>query len=132
MVEVLAAPDIEGMVVQFLNAQYALRGDTARAATEYHERPRTVRVGRVGGARKNVAVDAPMVLVECWADDGVEASGLGLLTRALVWSMPRHKFATATIYRVYETGGLQSFPDPSTAQPRYQFIATIECRIKPI
>ena len=132
MAEILQAPDIEGMVVQFLNAQFALRGDTARAATRYVERPRTVRVGRIGGPRKNLVVDAPMVLVECWADDSVGASELATLTRSLVWSMPQRNFSTATVYRVFETGGLQSFPDPSTNQPRYQFIATIECRIKPI
>lgn len=126
--DVIAFPDAEGLAVQFLNAQFSLRGDTARAATRFLDTDRCVRVSRVGGPRKNLVVDAPMLAFQCWGPTGPDAAGLGRLTRALVWSMPQRSFSTTTIYRVVETGGLQSFPDPDTSNPRYQFIATVEVR----
>jgi len=121
--EAVSFPDIEGELVAFLNAAFASRSDTARARTKVpKDRGRFVKVTRVGGSRSLVH-DEPLVVFECWDVDGTKAERLANLTRALVGSMD-----TEAAWFFREVGGVASFPDPRTDDPRYQFTATFRTR----
>lgn len=92
-------------------------------------RPETfVRLTRVGGGRRDLVTDSPMVVFECWSDDEDTASDLGALVRAHVWAMRSEDVQGVSIGRITEVGGLQAYPDPATETPRYQFTASIDMR----
>lgn len=120
MTEVIVFPDIEGVLVTALTPALSLPVTTKVPAT----RPdKFVRLSRIGGNRRNVITDRAMVVVECWAKSTTEAERLSALTRAHI-----HALAPDTVRRVREVAGPQSFPDPLSETPRYQFTVQIDTR----
>lgn len=125
--EAVKFPDVEAVLVAYLNAEFASRSEPARAGTKVPDsRGPWVKVTRIGGARSLVH-DEPMVTFECWDTDTVKASDLATLTRALVGALN-----TSGVRYRREVGGPSSFPDPLSDDPRYQFTALIRSRGKAI
>jgi len=121
----LTFPDVEALVVAYLESRVE-----ARVATRVPDpRPSTfVRVTRVGGGRRDLVTDLPMVLVEAWAPDGPAAQHLGQLCRDAVFDLEQTSHGGAWVRNVSEIGGLQAFPDPLTDNPRYQFTVQLQIR----
>ena len=131
LVEVIAFPDAEAVVVAFLKAELTARGESAKVGTKVPaNRPaRMVKVTRTGGLRRNLMTDSPQLTFECWAATDADAAGLAGLVRAVVGaasSLPLPLGAQCS--RVQEVGGPVSFPDPDTALPRYHFTMSLELR----
>lgn len=121
MAEVLVAPDVEAAAVVYLRARLGMLA--AKVATAVPETmPVTmVRVSLTGGSRSGVASDAAQLTVECWAGDAPAASNLARHAQALMFAAAGTVVAGAFVRRVDSVGGVQSFPDPDTNKPRYQF-----------
>lgn len=129
MNEVVLFPDIEALLVRVLPDRVGA-GVSTKVPTP---RPEAfVRVRRVGGTRPNRITDSSTVVVECWASDPVVASDLGRLTHAHVFALPGESYDGDFVRRVREVGGLQSFPDPVSETPRYQFTVQIDTRGEPL
>lgn len=112
MTELVTFPDVEALCVSALNGFLT---DCQASTKVPNPRPtKLVRVSRIGGSKRNVGLDAPIVLFECWAQDEVTAQNLGARVRAFVGAMDEYG---------YEAAGLVNNPDPETALPRYQFQA---------
>ena len=87
-------------------------------------RPGTfVRLKKVGGTRRDIVTDSPMVVVECWAPTGPEADDLSQLVRGHIFAL-----APDTVRKVREIAGPQDFPDPISEHPRYQFTVQLYTR----
>lgn len=128
MAEVIAFLDIEALCVREIRARLLLRGDAATVATRVpNPRPnRLVKVTRVGGPRKNIITDSPMVTFECWDTNEVAAASLVMLVRALVESLPWED--ELGIRNFTEIGGPTYFEDPDSLSPRYQFTVEMDVR----
>jgi hypothetical protein len=91
-----------------------------------------VRLVRVGGPRRDLVTDVPMVVFECWAVDEFAAAELGTRVRAWVFALDQSEHAEGWVRKVTEVGGLQAFPDPLSGTPRYQFTAQFQTRGVPV
>jgi hypothetical protein len=125
MNEVVLFPDVEALLVRVLPERVGVDVSTKVP----NPRPASfVRVKRVGGSRPNRVTDSAIVVVECWAADDVAASDLGRLTEAHVFALAQTSHDGDFVRRVREVGGLQSFPDPVSESPRYQFTVSLDTR----
>lgn len=124
MVEVLVAPDVETLVVQYLTAELASRSPwtTTKAYTKV---PRTrptafVKVLRIGGVRSQF-IDTPTLALESWADNAITASNLAQMVRGLMFAIDRVTFHSVTyqFYKPQEFSGPSNLPDPDSAMERY-------------
>lgn len=121
MTELVTFPDVESLCVSALNAFLT---DCQASTKVPNPRPnKLVRVSRIGGPRRNVGMDAPIVLFECWALDEPSAQELGARVRALISSLPEYG---------YEASGLVNNPDQETNLPRYQFQAGLFLAATPL
>lgn len=87
---------------------------------------RMVRVSRTGGPRLSVAHDAPTILVECWAADGVAAERLAGQARSVMLALDNRLVsdvsgAIAWLSHRSELSGVVDFDDDRTAHARFQF-----------
>ena len=87
-----------------------------------------VRIERVGGARRNLAIDEPTVVFEAWGTDEGAAHDLAQQVRALVFGSVRQQTSAGMIYRVAESAGPASLPDPDTDQARFTFTMSVAVR----
>lgn len=126
MTEAVAFPDIEGVLVTYLTGR--LSGVPVATRVPATRPPKFVRVSRVGGARRDLITDQPIVVVEAWATTETDAADLARTVRAYVGAMEQSAVGSAWIRRVREVGGVQSFPDPRSESPRYQFTVQIDTR----
>lgn len=124
MGEVLVAPDVETLLVQYLTTELAARSPwTTTKAYVKVPNPRPtgfVRVLRTGGVR-NFILDRATVTLECWHDDAIQASALMQLVRGLVHAIDQVTY-TSTTYQFYdpqEFSGPANLPDPDSVQERY-------------
>lgn len=119
----LAPVDIEAAFVTYLNAQL-----TPPVSTRVpNPRPAShVRVQVVGGEVTNVAMDAPRLLVECWAPTSTAAALLARQAWARIAETPGTTVAGVFVSRVRSSRPV-NFPDPDTTSPRYQF--TVDLRV---
>lgn len=124
----LAPVDIEGAFVGYLNAAL-----TPPVSTRIpNPRPVShVRVQVVGGIVPNVALDAPLLLVECWAGTSTAAVELARQAWALVAASRGQFVGDAFVTRASLTRPV-NFPDPDTASPRYQFTADLRVAMTPV
>lgn len=128
MSELIIFPDVEGLLVAYLNAALAERDAGASASTRVpNPRPsRFVRCQRVGGPVSSLfVVDTPLVVVEAWGRDDVDAQQLLSLTRALLHVLPD---VDARVYRVDELSGPGNLPDPLSDQSRYTMTLSLSLR----
>lgn len=129
MTELLAFPDAEAVAVAALDAALTVPVSTRVP----NPRPAVfVRVARVGGARVNLVTDAPVLVVECWAASSVAAAELARLARAHLFALEGSTTAGAWVRKVLDVAGPQSFPDPVSESPRYQFTAQLHLRGAPL
>lgn len=129
MSEAVLFPDVEAALVERFSA---LLGVPASTRVPNPRPDSFVRVSRVGGARRDLVTDQPLVVVECWASKEGLASDLGRRALAFVYTLEGADVAGGSIRRVREVGGLQSFPDPISESPRYQFTVQIDTRGVPL
>ena len=83
-----------------------------------------IRVGVVSGPPPTIAVEAPVVLIECWAPDSVAAFNLARDAWALLVDLEKSFVGGAWVLSVQASRPV-NFPDPLTTSPRYQFTATV-------
>lgn len=121
MGEVLISPDVESAAVPYLRA--GLGSLAAKVATAVPSTmPATmVRVSLTGGTRQGVASDTAQLTVECWAGDAPTASNLARHAQAHMFAAAGAVVSGVFVRKVDSVGGVQSFPDPDTNKPRYQF-----------
>jgi len=119
--ELITFPDVEALCVTALNGFLT----DCKASTKVpNPRPdKLVLVTCIGGIRRNVGIDAPVVLFECWSTDEVSAQELGARVRAFVYSMDEYG---------YEGSRLVNNPDSETNLPRYQFQAGLFLAAEPL
>lgn len=129
MPDVIVFPDVEQIIGDWLADQLAARGIDAPVGTRAPDpRPgRFVVVQRTGGPRANLVTDAPLIIVESWADQEGAAHDLAQVVRGLLHTAPG-RVPAATVYRVQETGGPGNLPDPVSPQARYT--QTFEIRLR--
>ena len=123
MAGLIITGDVEGAAVTFLRTGLNSLGKSASVATKV---PTTmpdsmVRVSLTGGTRENIVTDRPQLTVECWAGSTVTASSLARSCHGLMHSAAGFTVGDVWVRRVEDVGGVQFFPDPDTAKPRYQF-----------
>jgi hypothetical protein len=119
----LAPPDVEKAFVAYLNGILTPQVSTRVPAT----RPASfVRVQVVGGDVLNVALDAPRLLVECWAATDGAAFALARQAWAAV-SETRAAWVGDVWVSALTLSRPVNFPDPDTASPRFQF--TVDLRV---
>src|SRR5699024_2495459 len=120
MAELVAPPDVEGMVISYLTS----RLDGVHVSTIYprEDSSLAVRVSVTGGEVTGRVVASPRVLVECWASSTVAAQQLAARVYAL-WT------AWEDVYRV-EADLPVSHKDVNRMDlSRYQFLATVYTRM---
>jgi hypothetical protein len=122
MPEVIVFPDVEAVVVSYLNTQFAARSETARASTKVPApRPaKFVRVLRTGGS-SSLVEDRAQLTIEAWATTAVAANALMQLTRGLMHAIDQVTYLTVTyqFYRPQEFSGPANRPDPDSGMERY-------------
>lgn len=129
---VVIFPDGQALVAGHIRAQLILRDNAAVKVASRVPNPRPdkfVLVRRLGGPRLNVAVDNPMLGIECWdlEDDG--AISLAQLVRGIVLAMPGAIGTPAVaVYDVGEVSGPQLLPDPTSDHPRAVFTVSVALR----
>lgn len=129
MSEILVAPDVESAAVTYLRAGLGLLAAKVSTAVPSTMPVTMVRVSLTGGTRSGVAQDASQLTVECWATDGPTASNLARRAQALMFAAAWNTAGGVFVRKVDSVGGVQSFPDPDTNKPRYQF--TVRWHVKP-
>jgi hypothetical protein len=129
MAEILVSPDVEAAAVVFLRAGLGALADKVATKVPTIMPAKMVRVSLTGGARQNVAADTAQLTVECWAADEPAASNLARTAQALMFSAAWTTAGGVFVRRVDSVGGVQFFPDPDTARPRYQF--TVRWHVRP-
>lgn len=129
MTEVLVTPDVEAAAVSFLRTGLGVLA-TKVATTVPATMPATmVKVSLTGGGRSGVASDTAQLTVECWAPDSPTASYLARKAYALMLAAPGSIAGSVWVRRAETVGGVQFFPDPDIAKPRYQF--TVRWHVRP-
>lgn len=129
MAEVLVTPDTEAAAVTFLRSGLGVLADKVATKVPATMPAKMVRVSLTGGTRRDVASDTAQLTVECWAGDEPTASALARTAYALMLSAAWNTAGGVFVRRVETVGGVQFFPDPDTAKPRYQF--TVRWHVRP-
>ena len=129
MGEVLVTPDVELAAVTFLRTRLGALADKVATKVPATMPTKMVRVSLTGGTRVNVATDTAQLTVECWAPDEPTASNLARTAQAHMFSAAGTTAGGVFVRRVDSVGGVQFFPDPDTAKPRYQF--TVRWHVRP-
>src|SRR5262245_41866590 len=128
--QVIVFPDVEALLVTYLQAELLARSDTATVHVSVpNPRPdRFVLVPRLGGARRNIVNDAATIGIACWAATPAQAGGLAQLVRGLVNALPGKVVSSVPFYQVQEFAGPANLPDPQSDQSRYVFTVSIGVR----
>lgn len=129
MTEVLVTPDVEAAAVAFLRVGLGALADKVATKAPATMPARMVRVSLTGGSRRDMATDTAQLTVECWAVDEPTASNLARTAHALMFSAAGSLAGSLWVRKVESVGGVQFFPDPDTAAPRYQF--TVRWHVRP-
>lgn len=134
MSELLVTTDVEAAAVVYLRAGLGALAD--RVATKVPAaKPdvvppaNMVRVSLTGGGRTNVASDSAQLTVECWSPNDPTASLLARTAQAYMHAAAGTQAGGVFVRRVDTVGGVESFPDPDTNKPRYQF--TVRWHVRP-
>lgn len=122
-------PDVEALLVRTLEP---LLGVPVSTKVPSPRPDAFLTVSRVGGTSPNLITDSPLVVFECWGETQTDASDLGRRVRAYVFALAQTDNDGEWVRRVVEVGGLQSFPDPVSGAPRYQFTVQIDTRGVPL
>lgn len=129
MVEVLVSPDVEAAAVTFLRGSLGVLADRVATKTPATMPDNMVRVSLTGGDRAGLVSDTAQLTVECWAPNEPTASMLARTAHAHMLAAAGVEAGGVFVRRVDTVGGVQSFPDPDTNNPRYQF--TVRWHVRP-
>lgn len=130
MTDAVIFPDIEALLVAHLKPLVAPAPVVTRVPAT---RPAVfLKLTRVGGPRRDLITDRPMVVFEAWATDRAAASDLGRRAEAYVFALAQTEHPLGYVRAVGEVGGLQWFPDPESGTPRFQFTAQLDTRGVPL
>lgn len=131
---VVVMPDAVDVIVGYLQTTLPTYGfDVAVRDRVPEERPASfVIVRRVGGVRRNVVTDEPMLVVEAWAQRHQDAADLAELCRALMHSLPGTVQDGVACYRTTDVSGPQLLPDGLSSQPRYSLTIQVAMRGEPV
>lgn len=123
--------DVEALLVSVLREALADGTPVATRAPATNV-PQYVRLSRVGGPARAIFMDAPMVLIECWALKAPDASRLSARARKIVLALNGKRVGQAAISEMKETGGPSYFDDPENINyHRYQFVVQFGVRWYP-
>lgn len=123
--------DAEALVVGILNTGLADATPVATRAPVSNV-PVYIRLSRIGGPARSTFLDAPMVLVECWALSEVDAANLATRARAALLAVNGKRVGHGAISEMKETGGPAYFDDPENINyHRYQFVIQFAVRWYP-
>lgn len=86
-----------------------------------------IRVSRTGGVVRDRVTDSALVLVECFASTTVKAQMLAADARAIMLQAGQ---LSKNIRHSKEAGGISYLPDPSSGQPKYQFLIQMDLKGK--
>ena len=125
--EVIAFPDPEALSIRFLRSEFSARGQAAGVGVKIPTSIPNgfVRVSLTGGGQRDMVTDSPRMLYECYASSTVAASALATFTRALMLASGR---LSNEVTRAVDGSGVAFLPDPSTNNPRYQFVVQLDLR----
>lgn len=116
--------DAEALLVQYL----ATITDAHVSTDVPDPRPDTfVTVQRAGGGMANLITDAPVLIIQAWAQSKEDAYDLCKLIRAHVNALARNGLVDWA-NRVDEAAGPGYLPDPDSETPRYQLTIQILVR----
>lgn len=129
--QVIRFPDVEAVIVSYLNAQLTAFSETARASTKTTNANKFVTVRRTGGNAVFV-VDNARVTFEAWATTEAVAANLAQLVRGIILAADQITYQ-GTTYQTYEPQELAApanNPDPDSAASyaRYTWTAQIGFR----
>ena len=125
--EIITALNPITLVMDYLNQRVTATGRSWWVATEWTiEQPTIVQVSRAGGARWNLVVDRPQMLIEVWAPTEVEAEDAGAVIEAWITALPN---ANVAVHRVEWLSGPVSFPD-NNKRPRVQLSFYLRTRMQ--
>ena len=116
MADVILFPDAERVLIVHLNSLLT----EPVSLTVPNPRPAAfIVVRRVGGPRRDLVTDHPMLTVEAWAGGPTAAKALLERARGEIFAMRGTVVDGVAIYGITETGGPAFLPDPDSTQPRY-------------
>ena len=124
-------PSAQALTVAWLKANPELAAiHGGRVSTRLNATLPAVRVARVGGVSPDVWEDNPVIQIECWAKDDVEADRLA---RTVVAALPtfRGKFPAGTVYSYSIDGGIYGSPDDPNLSNNVRSILTVRLLTTP-
>ena len=119
--DVVIFPDIEQLLVDYLNTELPNRGYEVSVHTQIpNPRPETfVTVPRVGGPARNRVVDMATISCDSWAIRPKQAHDLAQMVRGVINALPGKALDGYPIYRVTEFTGPGNLPDTQSQHARY-------------
>lgn len=126
MVEVIEFDPVEEIVTNYL---YDKLGDNTDVSTRVPvPRPnRFVTARAAGGGDRNIILSSRMVIFQCWDNDEDRARKLAERSFSILKAAQRDS-TEPRIRQVTTIGVPQSFPDPESSMPRYQFTLQFDIR----
>jgi len=129
MTEVLVSPDVVLAATSYLRTGLGVLADRVATAVPSTMPNNMVKVSLTGGSRTGLVSDAAQLTVECWSANDPTASLLARTSHAYMLAAAGTTAGGLWVRKVETVGGVQSFPDPDTNKPRYQF--TVRWHVRP-
>lgn len=138
MAEVIVFPDIEPVIVAYLNAQYSTYSVDATAGTKVPLANSTVtpamftRVIRTGGSVTDRVIDRVQLTIDSYGDTEEDAAVLAQKNRAFMLAIDQftHGGVTYQFYDPQEFAAPGNLPDPDSGQERYTETLSVGVRGK--
>jgi hypothetical protein len=125
--ELVVYDNVEVVTKRYLDAHL---GDGTKVATKMpNPRPandRFVKLEAAGGSDRTMVTSTRLVVVQCWDRDPVKAAALAERCFAILHAARRDP--ASGVRHVATVSAPQSFPDPDTGIPRYQFAVALDLR----
>lgn len=127
MSQLVVSPDVEGMAVAALNAEFEVRMPGVTWGTKI-PRERPAKFGRLmlsGGTEETMITDQVQLIVEGWAEGVTAEKDAGDITRLGVAAL---KALDGILYGGFTIGHPANLPDPVTSQTRYTALVGVRVR----
>lgn len=128
MAEYVEFPDAEALIIDSLDAVLAV---PVRLTIPNPRPEQFVTVQRVGGVRRDLVTDQPLLAVEAWAAGPTAAKALLKQARAHIASLAGTTVDGVAIGRVDESSGPGFLPDPDSKHSRYTYTVQVAMRGTP-
>ena len=129
MSEILVTPDAVLAATAYLRTALGALADRVATSVPSTMPNNMVKVSLTGGSRAGLVSDAAQLTVECWSPTEPETSLLARTAHAYMLAAAGVEAGGLWVRKVETVGGVQSFPDPDTNKPRYQF--TVRWHVRP-